>query len=107
MPILNDILDHEVIGPAIREGLQKGLAQGLQQGMEQGLQQGMEQGLQQGMEQGLQKGRREVLRLQLEKRFGPMPHAAAARLSAQSETELDQLALRLLDASTLEELFPH
>ncbi len=95
MPILNDILDHQVIGPAIREGLQQGLEKGLQQGRELGLQ------------QGLQQGRLEILRRLLEKRFGPLPNAAATRLYALSETELDQLALRILDASTLDELFPH
>jgi predicted transposase YdaD len=99
MPILNDILDHQVIGPAIREGLQ--------QGLEKGLQQGREQGLQQGRELGLQQGRLEILRRLLEKRFGPLPNAAATRLYALSETELDQLALRILDASTLDELFPY
>ena len=86
MPILNDIMDHEVIGPAIREGLQ--------------------QGLRQGMEQGMRQGRREILRRQLEKCFGPLPNAAVTRLSALSEMELDQLALRLLDASSLDELLP-
>ncbi len=29
MPILNDIMDHDVIGPAIRQGLKKGKAQGI------------------------------------------------------------------------------
>jgi flagellar biosynthesis/type III secretory pathway protein FliH len=57
MPILNDILDHEVVGPAIREGLQKGL------------------------EQGLQQGRQDILRRILEKRFGSLPNAAAIQLS--------------------------
>ncbi len=74
MPILNDILDHEVIGPAIR--------------------------------QGLQQGRRDILNRQLEKRFGPLPNAVATQLAALSETELDRLALLLLDASSLAELFP-
>jgi predicted transposase YdaD len=94
MPILNDILDHQVIGPAIREGLQQGLKQGLKQGLEQGL------------EQGMQKGRKEILRRQLEKRFGPLPSAIETQLSILSEAQLDDLALRLLDAGTLDELFP-
>ncbi len=85
MPILNDILDHQVIGPAIREGLQ--------------------QGMKQGLEQGMQKGRKEILRRQLEKRFGPLPNAIETQLSILSEAQLDELALRLLDARTLDELF--
>jgi predicted transposase YdaD len=32
MPILDDIMDHDVIGPAIREGIQKGLKEGRQEG---------------------------------------------------------------------------
>ena len=28
MPILDDIMDHDIIGPAIREGLQKGATGG-------------------------------------------------------------------------------
>ena len=35
MPIMHDIMDHEIIGPAIRQGLQQGLQQGIQQGMQQ------------------------------------------------------------------------
>jgi predicted transposase YdaD len=93
MPILNDILDHQVIGPAIREGMQQGLKQGLEQGMKQ------------GMQQGMQKGRREILRRLLEKRFGPLPNAIETRLSALSEAQLDEIALRLLDAGSLDELF--
>jgi predicted transposase YdaD len=46
MPIMHDILDHEVIGPAIRRGLEQGRQQGMQQGLEQGMQQGLEQGMQ-------------------------------------------------------------
>ena len=32
MPILDDIMDHGVIGPAIREGMRKGRLEGVQQG---------------------------------------------------------------------------
>jgi Domain of unknown function (DUF4351) len=70
MPILNDILEHQVIGPAILQG------------------------------------RQEVLRRQLEKRFGRIPNWVEARLLNLSAVELDELAVRLLDASNLAELFP-
>jgi len=104
MPILDDIMDHEVIGPAIREGLEKGLKQGLQEGRQKGLQEGLQEGLQKGLQKGLQEGRSEMLMRQLEKRFGMLPEWAASRLSALSVSELDDVALRIFDAQRLEDL---
>jgi predicted transposase YdaD len=86
MPILNDIMDHEVIGPAIRQGLAQGLAQGL--------------------EQGRDKGHRELLRLLLEKRFGTLPEFVENRLTNLSASQVDEMAIRFVDATRLEELFP-
>ncbi len=77
MPILNDIMDHEVIGPAIR----------------------------QGREEGRQEGRQEVLRRLLERRFGPLPDWAATRLDNLSTSEFDEVTIRVLDAASLEDLF--
>jgi hypothetical protein len=77
MPILNDIMDHEVIGPAIR----KGLAQGMQQ------------------------GRLEIVRRLLEKRFGSIPAWAEMHLTKLSAAELEDVAVRVFDVSQLEELF--
>ena len=82
MPILNDILEHQVIGPAILQGRE------------------------QGRQEGIQEGRQDILRRQLERRFGAIPAWVEARLATLSAPELDDLALRLLDASTLEELLP-
>lgn len=90
MPILNNILDHEVIGPAIRQGLQQGL----------------EQGLEQGLQQGIQQGSLSVLQRQIQKRFGTLPEWAESRLASLSITELDDLSVRILDAKSLEDLFP-
>jgi predicted transposase YdaD len=78
MPILNDILEHEVIGPAIL----------------------------QGRREGHQEGRCEMVRRLLEKRFGPIPAWVEPRLAALSSSELDDAALRLLDATRIEEVFP-
>lgn len=82
MPILNDILSHEVIGPAILQGREEGL------------------------QEGRKEGQREILRRQLEKRFGAIPDWADSRLSSLSGSELDAIAVCLLDASRLEDLFP-
>jgi len=77
MPILDDIMDHDVIGPAIREGMQ----------------------------QGLQQGEITILRRQLNKRFGALPSWIYERLTKLSTAELEDISLRLLDASSIEELF--
>ncbi|HMF76711.1 MAG TPA: DUF4351 domain-containing protein [Bryobacteraceae bacterium] len=82
MPILNDILEHEVIGPAILQGRKE------------------------GMQEGRQEGRKELLRRILEKRFGQIPGWVETRLATLSAAELDELAERVLDASRWGELFP-
>jgi hypothetical protein len=84
MPILNDIMDHEVIGPEIKKGI--------------------ELGIQQGVQQGIQQGELTVLRRQIEKRFGSLPDWAEVRLSQRSAKELEELSIRVLDARTIEEL---
>jgi predicted transposase YdaD len=94
-------MDNEVLGPAIRKGLEEGRSQGLQEGREEGLQ----QGLQQGLEQGLQDGKKEMLRLLLVKRFGTLPDWAERKLAAGSPEEADSWAVRLLDAGSLRDLF--
>ena len=81
MPILNDIMDHDVLGPTFREGEKKGL------------------------EQGLQKGELTILRRQLNKRFGTMPAGVDERLTQLSTSELEDLSLRLFDAQSIDELF--
>jgi hypothetical protein len=68
MPILNDILEHEVIGREYR------------------------------------KGELNLLLRQIEKRFGTIPKPAQERLSELSIKELEVVGLRLLDATSLEEM---
>jgi hypothetical protein len=82
MPITHDILDHEVIGPAIKQGLQ------------------------QGRQEGRQEGEVFVLRRVIDRRFGALPGWADERLAQLSLAELDDLSLRVLDAVSLDELFP-
>jgi len=85
MPVLNDILDHEVIGPAILQGRQEGR--------------------QEGRVEGRQEGRSEMLKRLLEKRFGPIPDWVDSRLSTLSLIELDAVAVRLFDVAKFDELF--
>jgi predicted transposase YdaD len=102
MPILNDILDHQVLGPAIRQGLEQGRREGLEKGLEQGLEKGLEQGLEKGRKEALEYSVRRVI----EMRFGKVSEQVQARLAELSPAELDALFDRALKASGLEELFP-
>ena len=81
MPLLDDIMDNKVFGPVIRQGREKGVAQGRLE------------------ERGL------ILRLQIAKRFGPLPGWAEERLANLSLPELEDLSLRVLDAQNINEMF--
>jgi predicted transposase YdaD len=77
MPILNDILDHKVIGPAIKQGLQ----------------------------QGRQEGALAILRKQIETRFGSLPVSVEEHLASLTEPELEEVSIRVLDAKSMDDLF--
>jgi predicted transposase YdaD len=81
MPILNDIMDHDVLGPIFREGKQEGLQEGVQQ------------------------GELAILRRQLAKRFGTPPAWVEERLAKLSSPELEDLSLRLFDIQSIDEIF--
>jgi len=101
MPIMHDIMDHEIIVLSIGQGLQQGMQEGLQQGMQRGLQEGLQQGLQQGKQQeGIS-----ILRRLIEKRFGPLSPVIEERLAGLSIAELEDLSLRVLDAQSVNDLF--
>jgi len=72
MPILNDIMDHAVIGPERRRGRED--------------------------------GERSIVLRQIAKRFGPLPAAARKRIEALPASKIERIALRLLDARSLDEL---
>jgi len=74
MPILNDIMDHEVFGPLIRGGRQD--------------------------------GERTVILRQMAERFGTVPPHVRTYVESLDEPELENIAVRLLKAGSLEELVP-
>jgi predicted transposase/invertase (TIGR01784 family) len=80
MPILEDIMDHDLLGPILRKGLE------------------------QGREEGRYQGELAILRRLIERRFGPVPDWAEENLAARSTSELLDLSVRLLDAHSLEQL---
>ena len=77
MPVDFDIMDHELFGPAIRQGI----------------------------EQGRREEARENLRRQIERRFGPVPTWVDQRLAESSLSQTEDLYLRILDAKSIEDLF--
>jgi predicted transposase YdaD len=90
MPILNDIMDHGVIGPAIRQGRKEGRAEGKLEGKIEGKIEGMAA----------------LAQRQLAARFGPLSPATKKRLAKLTLPELEDLAIRLLTAKSIAELFP-
>lgn len=84
MPILDDIMDHEVLGREFKRGLA--------------------QGMERGREEGRHDGELAVLMPQIEKRFSSVPSSLRDRLAKMSVSEIQAVALRLLDAQTIEEL---
>ena len=62
-------------------------------------------GMEKGMEKGIGKGQSQLLRLQIQQRFGALPEDLDARLQGARPEQLQAWALRLLDAASLEDLF--
>jgi hypothetical protein len=83
MPITEDIINHSFWGQKIREQIAMGRREGLAEG---------------------QAHERQVVKRMLEKRFGPMPESALQRFNALTPAELEEAALRLLDAGSLDEI---
>lgn len=92
MSLAIDLSENKILGPAYRRGL------------EQGLQDGRQQGLQEGRQEGRQEGQLDLLRRQIERRFGPVPSWVMQSLSQRSAQDLEQVGIRLFDAATLEDL---
>jgi predicted transposase YdaD len=90
MPILNDIMDHSVIGPAIRQGRRQGRAEGIAEGKLEGK---IEEAA--GLAQRM-----------LAARFGALSPTTKKRLAKLTLPELEDLAIRLLTAKSIAELFP-
>jgi hypothetical protein len=55
-------------------------------------------------ERGRVKGQRDIVRKQLDKKFGPLPQEVLAQIEALPVARLEELSLAILDAKSLEEL---
>ncbi len=95
MPILDDIMDDEVLGRERKLGIAMGL--------ERGLEKGLEQGLQRGLKEARNEEERVLLQL-IEKRFKELPGWAVKKVNGMTASEIREATIRLLDAPTLEDL---
>jgi predicted transposase YdaD len=80
MPILDDIMDHDVLGPVLRRGREEGRREA-------------------------EEAVRRISRRWLERRFGIVPNWVDARLAALSASELEALNDRLPEVSDVKDLF--
>ncbi|MTI51658.1 MAG: DUF4351 domain-containing protein [Alcanivorax sp.] len=70
-----------------------------------GVQQGVEQGIERGIERGRLEGERALVLRLIQHRFGELPAVLRLRLEGASKSELEHLAERVLDATSLDDLF--
>ena len=87
MPILEDIMDNEIFGPAIRQGLAQGRAEGLVEGRVE--------------------GQMEILLRLIERKFGTVSPRIRQRLAKLQPEQLTAVGFRLLDATSAQDLFVH
>ena len=80
VPILADIMDHDVLGPERRRGIKL------------------------GREQGLQEGERLLLLRMIARRFGPVKPALRKRIEAVPASKIEAIAVRLFEAASIDEL---
>ncbi len=78
------------------------IKQGHEDGRAEGRAEGVKAGEQRGLTRGREEGRADTLRRQLERRFGPLPQEARARIDAASLAELDRWLDAVLDAASLD-----
>ena len=63
-----------------------------------------EKGMEKGVKMGMETGQRDLLRRQLERRFGPLNAEAQERLASWPSERLPELAEDLITAASLKEL---
>lgn len=66
---------------------------------------GEARGIAEGRSEGRSEGKVELITRQLTRRFGLLPATFRERLAAASPAELDRCAERLLDATSLDDVF--
>ncbi len=74
-------------------------------GFQRGIQEGIEKGMEKGHKEGIEKGELLLIQRQLARKFGEIPLQYCQRLQQSSADELLNIADRILDAKTLEDVF--
>jgi hypothetical protein len=64
-----------------------------------------QKGIDKGIEKGIAKGEALLLQRQMARRFGPLPGTVVAQLGAASQEQLECWGDRVLDATSLDEVF--
>jgi hypothetical protein len=82
MPVTESMLDHDLLGPVYKKGLEE------------------------GRQEGRQEGELSLLRRQIAKRFGPLPAWLEERLQRCSVRELEEVSDRVPDVGSLADLVP-
>ncbi len=85
--------------------LKMGWAERIEVWEQEFIQKGMEQGMEKGIIQGIEKGEAKALRLQLTKRFGPLPSHVEAQIGSASAPEIEEWLQAVLTANSLNEMF--
>ena len=83
----------------------EGKQEGLREGVQQGLQKGLQKGVRKGRQEGLLEGEANLLRKQMERRFGALPTWAKDRLAQANQGDLETWGEAILTAPTLEAVF--
>ena len=65
---------------------------------------GMERGLEKGMEKGMEKGEARLLRILLQKKFGPLSSFVEQQLQSANQEQLDRWGERILFVATIDEV---
>ncbi len=89
----------------VREAKAEGRAEGEAKGKAKGKAEGKAKGKAEGKAKGKAEGKAETLLRLLQRRFGPVPESARARVAVGSAAEIDAWFDALLDAHSLTEVF--
>ena len=92
MPVFDDIIDHDLLGPVLLRGRVEGREEGRVEGREE------------GRVEGVIEGERRSLRRLIEQRFGPLPAWARERLDVLTAPQIEQSQLLVLNARSLDDI---
>ena len=78
--------------------------EGMERGFEEGVQKGIEKGIQKGRESGRNEGEARILRIQLQKKFGPLSSIVEQQLQSANQEQLECWGERVLFVATIDEV---